>query len=348
MSEAQTTIDAQLEVMPQGALEAITRGEIDVQIATAHKFPRSMQQFKKRAMDMALLDEETAASCIYSRPVGKKKNEQTGAWEQQFAEGLSIRMAEIVGASYGNLRVGSMLVEQTERFVKARGFAHDLESNFAAASETVESTVKKDGTPYDERHRAVIAKVALAKALRDATFKVVPRALCKPIELEARKLAVGEGKSMEARRAAVVQWLTKLGIELKRVWASLGVAGESDLTSDHLATLTGLRTSIKDGEVTIEEAFPNLPKAPVQEPGAATQPATPPVETKPTEPPIDTIMRLIKETEGVTEDKVIAFAKEMKLAGDGVQQLMEMRDGNLLKLIKSWPENVAKIKGQLL
>ena len=41
---------ASLEVMPASALEAITRGEIDVQVATAHRYPRSLDLYKKRAI----------------------------------------------------------------------------------------------------------------------------------------------------------------------------------------------------------------------------------------------------------------------------------------------------------
>lgn len=238
------------------ALELISRAEIDVQIATAHKFPRSLAMFKKRAIEMACLDEDTAASCIYSRPVGKKKDETTGKWVQSFAEGLSIRMAEIVGACFGNLRVGAMLIEQNERFVKARGMAHDLETNFASTSEVIESTVDSGGKPYSERMRVVVAKAALSKARRDATFMVVPKALCKPIETEARKVALGDATTLAARRALVLGWIGKLGIEVARVFAALGIQGEEEIGLDQLAILTGLKTSIKDGEVTVDEAFP--------------------------------------------------------------------------------------------
>ena len=89
-------------VLDSTALEGITRGEIDIQIATAHKFPRSLERFKKRAIEMATIDEETAESCIYSRPVGKEKNPQTGKWEMVFAEGLSVRLSEIVGSFYAD------------------------------------------------------------------------------------------------------------------------------------------------------------------------------------------------------------------------------------------------------
>ncbi len=237
----------EIEVLPPSSLEAITRGEIDTQISTAHKFPRSMQTFKRRAVEMATLDEETAASCIYSRPVGGGK----------FAEGLSVRTAEIVGACYGNLRVGAMIVEQTPRYVTARGFAHDLESNFASSCEVIESTVKKDGTPYDERMRVVIAKACLAKARRDATFQVVPKALCKPIEAAAKAVALGDASTLAARRDACMGWISKLGIDTKRVFTALGILGPEEIGLEELATLTGLKTAIKDGEVTVDEAFPD-------------------------------------------------------------------------------------------
>lgn len=239
-----------MEVLPPNALEASVRAEIDIQISTAHRFPRSMKEFKSRALDMATIDEETAASCLYSRPVGMKNG------KQQFAEGLSVRMAEIVGASFGNLRVGATIIEQTERMVRARGFAHDLETNFAASSEVVEATIKRDGTPYDERMRVVIAKAALAKARRDATFMVVPKALCRPIEEQCRQVAIGDAMTMQKRRDGVMTWIGKLGIEPARVFAALGISGEEDIGQDELATLVGLKTSIKDGDVRLDEAFP--------------------------------------------------------------------------------------------
>lgn len=270
----QTTEDLSLEVLPPNALEAQIRGEIDVQITTAHRFPRSMSAFRTRALDMATLDEETAASCIYSRPVGKKDG------KVEYAEGLSIRLAEIVGAAYGNLRVGATLIEQTDRFVRARGFAHDLESNFAASSEVIESTVTKDGYPFSERMRVVVAKAALSKALRDATFKVVPRALCKPIADEARKVAIGDSKTMDTRRKVVMAWVGKLGIEPARVFAALGINGEDDLGADELKNLVGVRTAIKDGDVTIDEAFPKI-TAKAKAPAEPAAPATAATEGNP-------------------------------------------------------------------
>lgn len=236
--------------MPMAALEATERASIDSQISTAKRYPRSMERFKNNAVSMATIDEETAESCLYRRPVGKENG------QPKFAEGMSIRMAEIVGASYGNMRVQATLIEQTPRFVRARGMAIDLENNFASSSEVVESTVDKNGNPYSERMRVVIAKSALAKARRDATFQVVPKALAKPVESAVRKLLHGDALTIEKRRGNVVAWISKLGIDPKRVYAALAIQGEADLNVEKLEELTGIRTAIRDNEVTIDEAFP--------------------------------------------------------------------------------------------
>lgn len=334
-------ITTELQPIPTSALEVIQRAEIDLQIATAHKYPRSMQMFQSRARSMALIDEDTAASCIYSRPVGGGK----------FAEGLSVRAAEIVGASFGNLRVAATIIEQTDRYVKARGFAHDLESNYACATEVIESTVKRDGSPYDERMRIVIAKSALAKARRDATFQVVPKALFKSIEMECRKLALGEGQSISTRRARIVSWITKLAIDQKRVWTVLGIAGEADMGDEHFLTLTGLKTSISDGDVTIDEAFPKLiekaapPPAKVKktEPAPAqheTQEAPPASEQPAAEPqpiPDDpaellAVLRADLMRRDIDERQAVDFMKFKKHCGPKVVNLSEMAHGRLVWL----------------
>ena len=229
------------------SLAIITKAEIDTQIATAHAFPRSLAAFQKRAKDMVGIDKETAESCIYKRPVGGGK----------YAEGESIRMAEIVAATYGNIRVAARIVEQTDRKVVCQGMAHDLESNYAATSECVETTVTRDGRPYSESQRNVVAKACLAKAYRDAVFKVCPKALCKTIKLKALEVING-GQTLEQRRDGVMKWVESLKIDPKRVFEALNIEGAADIGEEELITLTGLRTALKEKDTTLDEAFPPL------------------------------------------------------------------------------------------
>jgi hypothetical protein len=279
MSENQRIEPNEITVLESSALQAVTSAEIDVQIATAHKYPRSLGQFVKRATEMATLDADTAAACIYRKPVGKNPNGSV-----KYAEGKSVRLAEIVGACYGNLRVGSMLIEQDPKFVKSRGFAHDLETNFACSSEVVEATVYKDGKPYSDQMRITIAKATLAKARRDATFQVIPGAICKGIELAARKTALGTSETLGARRAAVMDWIGKAGISEERFFKALDIRGVDDIGADILATITGIRTAIRDGDTTPDEAFPLIEKTTVSAPKAKAEPEQKKEEPKAAEP----------------------------------------------------------------
>lgn len=271
--------EASLALTPS-QLGLVERAAIDAQIATARAFPRDIELFKKRALSMVTFDLETAESCIYSRPVGKEKNPKTGKWEEKNAEGESIRMAEIVAACYGNLRVAARIVEQTPTYVKCEGVSHDLESNYAAKSEVVESTVTKDGSPYSARQSTVVAKAALSKAYRDAVFRTVPKSMCKFLRIAAENMMAkaAAGLTPADRFAKALKWFSKRDAELtpERVLAALQVKAPADLTEEHFTTLTGLKTAITDGDSSVAEAFPPISQKPDLSGAGATSTAKAP------------------------------------------------------------------------
>lgn len=246
-----------LQVMEGDSLAMQERSLIDAQIATAKRFPRSMSTFLKRATDMATIDLATAGECIYNKPVGKDKN-----GKPLYAEGMSIRMAEIVLVNYGNMKVGSRILSQTPKQVIAQGCAYDLENNVYVTSEVVVSTVYQNGTPMKESQAALLAQGALSKAMRNAIFRVVPKSLAKPIEEAVRKLLVGDAKSLSQTRNDLEKWVRSLGIDPNRVWKSLGCEGLEDLGSKEILTLRGIATAIKNGDTKIDEAFPEIDAIP--------------------------------------------------------------------------------------
>jgi len=340
---------------------SIERAQIDSQIATAHAYPRSLELFKKRALSMATLDVPTAESCIYSRPVGGGKT----------AEGASIRLAEIVAASYGNLRVAARIVEQTERWVKCEGVAHDLESNYAGKSECMEPTVKANGDPYSESQRAVVAKACLAKAYRDAVFKVVPKALCKSVIDAAIGVISKQVVSLEDRRKRVRDWLKSIKVEDRQVFNVLGVKGWSEVTDDHLITLTGLKTAINDEETTIDEAFPKVVSTPVftqktseqagggnkeasappaggaDSPKGETLPVNPPAApSAETETPVKKLRRLCREA-GIKESVMLEFLHGIGSIEQEIGTFEEVAlqsAPTVTMLIDQWADISAKIK----
>lgn len=267
MSQAQTqqhelqTDDAGqiLESLLQGPLtgtagtvvEQLTRAEVDVQIATAKKFPRSIEKFRKQAMALATESEEVARKCFYCLPRGK---DDTG--RAKTIEGPSIRMAEIIASCWGNIRIEARIVSVEDDQVVARATCHDLENNIATSMEARRRIVDKWGKRYGIDMIGVTCMAALSIARRNAIFAVVPMAYAEPILEAARSCAVGDQKTLPTRRTNMLEAWAKMGVVAEQVFARLGVAGESEITLDHLAEMFGLFTAVKDGQAKLEEAFP--------------------------------------------------------------------------------------------
>jgi len=230
--------------------EVFNRGELDVQITTARRYPRSIKSFRIQALDMATLDEETASGCFYALPRGGKN-----------IEGPSVRLAEIVLSAWGNIRAESRVVEVGERELTAEGVCWDLEKNIAVRTQVRRRITDSKGKRYKDDMIVVTGNAACSIALRNAVFKVIPMAYTRAIYLEARRVAIGDAKTLTTKRAEMVGYFGKMGVPPERVCIAVGRPSVEDITLDDMATLKGLATAIKDGDTTVDEAFP-LPEAP--------------------------------------------------------------------------------------
>lgn len=231
------------------AMTATVKAEIDIQISTAKRYPRSITHFRKQAMELATLDEDTAATMFYVLPRGNKK-----------IEGPSARLAEVVGSSWGNLRYGAQIVAIGDKFLTAEGACHDLETNNAAKVQVQRRITGKDGKRFNDDMIGVTANAACSIALRQAIFKIVPFAFVKPVYEAARLCSIGKAKSMASKRAAAIDWFKKAGATEADVLAFLDKQGIEEMTDDDLITLRGVVQAIKEGETTIEEALGREPK----------------------------------------------------------------------------------------
>ncbi len=231
-------------------LAAISGAEIDQQITTAHKFPRSIKKFLQEVEQMACLNEDMASECFYSLP----RRNQDG--QMVPIEGPSARFAEIVASAWGNSRAGARIISEEQDFVVAQGAFHDLERNVAISFEVRRRITGKNGRRYSPDMIGVTATAAASIALRNAVLKGVPKAFWKPAYEAARKTAIGDAKTLEGRRVASLQHFAKMGVAQERIFLMLGVKGVEDVTLDHLAQLKGIATALRDGDVTIEQAFP--------------------------------------------------------------------------------------------
>jgi len=252
---------------------------------------------------MATLDVETAEACFYSLPRGKNDD-----GSKKFIKGPSIRLAEIALSCYGNLRAASRIVGTNitdDPHVIIQAVCHDLEKNSAISIEKRRTVTKKkfkERPDSDDINLATNACSAIA--LRDAIFKVVPGVLVKPVYEAAKRVAIGDAKTLNERRDKAIEVFTKMGVTLDRILFALDRKGIEEIDLEDLETLTGLRSAIKDGQTTIESAFP-LPqkeaKAGIFGADKSKTETPPPAETKPAaEPPKEPAAKTEKKAEPAT------------------------------------------------
>jgi len=234
-----------------GTLAILNKGEIDMQIATAHKYPRSITKFRGEVQQMVTLNEQVAQECIYSLPRGGKS-----------IEGPSVRFAEVAASAWGNSRAGARVVNDDGKFITAQGVFHDLERNVAITYEVQRRVTDRSGQRLKDDMIGVTGNAACSIALRNAILKGIPKAFWSDLYDQARETAVGNVQTLANRRARALGVLQKMGVPSSTVFAFLRVEGEADITLEHLATLFGITTAIKEGDTTPEQAF-----AVIDEPG---------------------------------------------------------------------------------
>jgi hypothetical protein len=184
-----------------GVLAVISKAEIDVQIATAHRFPRSVKAFRDEALAMVTLTEAIAEECIYALPRDGKT-----------IEGPSARFAEVIISAWGNSRSGARVVDDSGEFVTAQGVFHDLQKNVAITYEVKRRITDKRGRRYNPDMIGVTANAACSIALRNAILKGVPKAFWSDIYEAARKTIMGDFQTLANRRAAALNAFQKFGV----------------------------------------------------------------------------------------------------------------------------------------
>jgi hypothetical protein len=233
-----------LQIVTQDALSLITKAEIDIKISTAKAFPRSLKMFMDKAMSMATFNEDIAASCSYSVPR-----------EGKSIDGPSVRLAEIVCASYGNIISGARVIANDGKAITAQGFCHDLETNNSVTVEVKRRITKKNGQTFSEDMQIVTGNAACAIAFRNAVFKVVPSALCQDIYDRAKEVAKGTAETLVKRRDKALDYFRSLKVTDKQICEVLEIKKVEDIDLEKLATLTGMKSAIKNGESTVQSLF---------------------------------------------------------------------------------------------
>lgn len=231
------------------ALESITRAEFDIQITTAKRFPRNVKKSILDVRDMALRDDDSASKCYYVLPRKAKDG------QKKDIVGPSVRLAEIVAKSYGNLRVGTRVMDIGERDVTVQAVCHDLETNLAVSVEVKRRITYKDGTRYNDDMIFMTANAASSIAYRNAVLRVVPSPIWESVFHEAMEPKKAVGKDISQNTTKALETFIKMGVSTEQILFRLGRKAVQDVTSQDIVELRGIYTAIQEGTATLDEVF---------------------------------------------------------------------------------------------
>ena len=207
----------------------------------------------------------------------ERKQDEHGQWRDTkvVIEGLSVRMAEIIATSWGNLRCASRIIGNDGKQITAQGVCHDLETNVAISVENNRNITNKQGKTFSQDMQIVTGNAACAIAFRNAVLKVVPKVvignIIKQIEEKARE-EINQRGIPEQWRDCVAAF-QKMGVKEDELLAWLGDGRtRDDIVADDIMKLGGVYTAINEGTTTVAECF-KQPKEQKAQADAAVQAA---------------------------------------------------------------------------
>ncbi len=233
-------------IVEVGGLSPVARAEIDMQVATARRYPRSPARIQKSLVEMVTLDEEAAEECVYALPRGDKP-----------ITGPSIRFAEALKQAWGNCRAASRITEvnRDEKYVEAEGVFLDLETNTATRFTHRRRISGKSGRVFSDDMILVTGNAACSVAMRESILKGIPKPVWRKAYDAVQKVVAGDVITLAENRQKAITAFAHYGVKPEQVFAVLGINGEDDIKLDHIVTMRGMFAAIKNGEQTVEDIF---------------------------------------------------------------------------------------------
>ena len=251
MSETKNN-DEDVKIIESGVevFEAQERVSIDIQVATARRYPRSIRRVVDNSVAIVTMNKETAKSCRYEKPVAGSK-----------ITGVSVHLARIICQQYGNIRVQQRIKSIDNKTIVAEAVAFDMETNYAVCVEVRRSILKKDGTRYEESTIETNAMACMAIAERNAILKVIPKSIVDNVYNEAFKFAYGDltdrAKFLKERNRLFIVFKDTYAMDEAMVIKVLGINTKEAVTVENIATLDGYFQALKDKDITVADLMKN-------------------------------------------------------------------------------------------
>lgn len=213
-----------------------------------------------------------AKASRYCKPQGRKKNEETGEWEDNFVVGWSIRFVEAAVRVMGNVDPETETLYDDEHKRIVRCSVTDLEKNTSWSSQiTIEKTIerrelKKGQVPLARRKNSYGEDVYILPAtdddvrmkearlnsitLRTLGLRLIPGDLlddCLERVMKTQRLEVQQDPL--AARKALVDNFAALGVKVADLSEYLGGRKLDEITPDQVLELRAIGVTMRDDGV---------------------------------------------------------------------------------------------------
>lgn len=224
--------------------------QVDLAVSTAKAFPRDVAACLEEAIFTATMDYEVAESCTYALPRDGKA-----------ISGPSVRLAEILLQSWGNMRAETKVVDETSKHVVSESVAWDLQKNNAVKITVKRSIVTKTGSRFGHDMITVTGNANNSIAFRNALFKVIPRAIVNKVYGAVQLKIIGGAGEFEKRlKDTLKAFKQKYDIGQFAAISLVGHTKLADVKPGDLAILIGIGTSLKEGSLTVDSLFKRAEK----------------------------------------------------------------------------------------
>lgn len=229
--------------------------EVQAAMVIAKRFPRNEVESFGRIMK-ACQRKSLAEKSMYEYPRGGER-----------VTGPSIRLAEAMAQSWGNIDFGIIELEQKAGESQVMAYAWDLETNTRQTKVFSVShirTSKKSGSVRLTEPRDIYEMVANygARRLRACILGVIPGDVVESAILQCEKTLMGDAKEplADTIRAVAGTFEAEYGVTVPMLEKFIGCKIES-FTMQNLIRLKKVYMSLKDGMAKREDYFEMLPSA---------------------------------------------------------------------------------------
>lgn len=234
------------------SMEAQERASVDVQISTAHKFPRNIKRATDNSIAVVTLSIESAKVCSYALPRRDNKGNEIKI------TGPSVQLARILAQNFQNLRVESKVTDITPTQIVSQSTCLDLENNYGVRVEVRRSIISKHGR-FNDDMITVTGNACNAIAYRNAVLAVIPKPIVDAVYNAAQSTIAGdistEQKLITRRKELLDQFTEEYGASEAEILKLVGKGAIEGIKRDEIVFLIGIKQAIKDGDTSADSVF---------------------------------------------------------------------------------------------